>query len=223
LEDLNHAESLGSKAVLLYQLRARANKKLWNDEEARRDMDRALTLTPTDEENLVARGLAHEENGDMEAALADFTQVVQQYPYSAAGLRDQASILSERLGRDREALEPLNRLIELYPAYARAWGARGVARARLGRRDDALADVTQALVLDPISGRSQEQAACAYALMSGEHLADRDEAFRFLCQALRRGHGWERLHQSGNLDLLRDDPRFAQLVDLCELLQLGVQ
>ncbi len=221
LEDLNHAESLGSKAVLLYQLRARVNKKLLHDEAARRDMDLALTLTPADEENLVARGLAHEENGDKEAALADFTQAVQKYPYSAASLRDQAWILSEKLGRDREALAPLNRLIELYPAYARAWGARGVVRARLGWRDDALADVQQSLILDPVSGRSQEQAACVHALLSGESLSDRNEAFRFLCQALRKGRGWERLHQSGNLDLLQEDPRFAELVRTSELMQLS--
>jgi eukaryotic-like serine/threonine-protein kinase len=221
LEDLNKAESLGSNAVLLYYLRTRVNKKLWNDEQARRDMDRALTITPADEENLVARGLAREENGDMEGALADFTQVVQQNPNSAAGLRDQASVLSEKLGRDSEALAPLNRLIELYPAYARAWGARGVVRARLGWRDDALTDVHKALELDPVSGRSQDQAACAYALTSGQHPADRDEAFRFLSVALRKGRGWERLHASGNLALLQTDQRFAELVRIAELLQMG--
>jgi eukaryotic-like serine/threonine-protein kinase len=223
LEDLNHAESLGSKSVLLYQLRARVNKKLWNDEAARRDTGLALAIPPTDEENLVARGLAHEDNGDMEAALADFTQVVQQYPYSPAGLRDQASVLAEELGRDREALAPLNRLIELYPSYAGAWGARAVARARLGWRSDALADIQTALQLDPVSGRSQEQAAFVYALTSGAYPQDRDEAFRFLCQALRKGRGWDSLHQSRNLALLRDDPRFAELVRTSELVQLGGQ
>ncbi len=221
LEDLNHAKGLGSTSVLLYYLRARVHKKLWNDEEARRDMGRALRQTPGDEEGLVARGLAHEEGGDVEGALADFTQVVRRYPRSAAGLRNQAAMLSERLGRDREALAPLNRLIELYPAYARAWGARSVVRARLGLRDDALADVHKALELDPVSGRSQDQAACAYAQTGGDRPADRDEAFRFLYQALRKGYSWDRLQESGNLAPLRTDPRFAELARTSELLQTG--
>ena len=94
MEDLNYAESLGSKSVLLYQLRTRVNKKLGTTRQPRRDMDLALAIPPTDEENLVARGLAHQDNGDMEAALADFTKTVQQFPYSAAGFRDQASVLT---------------------------------------------------------------------------------------------------------------------------------
>ena len=101
----------------------------------------------------MARGLAHEENGDMEAALADFTQAVQVYPDSVAGLRDQASVLSEKLGRNREALAPLNRLIELYPAYARGVGRGPWCGRGLGWRDEALADVQKALELDPVSGR----------------------------------------------------------------------
>jgi tetratricopeptide (TPR) repeat protein len=221
LEDLNKAESLGSTAVALYCLRTLVHKKLSNDGEARDDMGRALAQAPDDEEGLVARGLAHEEDGDMEAALADFTEAVQRYPRSAAGLRDKAFILSDKLGRDREALAPLDRLIELYPAYARAWGARGVVRARLGLRDDALADVQKALQLDPVSGRSQDQAACAYALTAANHPTDRDEAFRFLCQSLRKGRSWDRLPDSTDLAPLRSDPRFAELVRTSELLQMG--
>ena len=98
LADLDRAEKLGSKTALLYYLRTRVQKKLGNDVEAGRDLDRALELSPEDEENLIARGLAHQEDGDMEAALADFTKAVQKYPHSAAGLRDKASVLSEKLG-----------------------------------------------------------------------------------------------------------------------------
>ena len=127
-------------------------------------------------------------------------------PNSAAGFEDQASVLAEQLGRNREALAPLDRLLELYPAFARAWGARAVVRARLGLRDDALADVRKALELDPASGRSQDQAACAYALTSGEHEADRDEAFRFLCQALQKGYGWEQLARGRGPGALAERP-----------------
>ncbi len=219
LTDLNNAETLGSQAVLLYFLRATAHKALRNDEESRRDMARAFALAPDDEENMVARGLAHEADGDMDAALADFTEVVRRFPNSPAGLRDKASVLSEKLGRDREALPALNRMIELYPAYARAWGARGVVRARLGMRDEAFADVKKALELDPVTGRSQGQAAYAYALTGQDHPEDHEEAVRFLAQSLRKGYGWDKFADNVNLTPLRDDPRFTELVRASKLLQ----
>ena len=131
LEDLDAAEELGSTAVLLYYLRAAAHQRLGHDVSARRDLDRVLKLTPDDEEGFVARGMARAADGDAEGALADFTEAVKRNPNSVPGLQDQARIL-ESLGRNREALAPLGRLIELYPAYAGARGARAVVRARLG-------------------------------------------------------------------------------------------
>ena len=113
----------------------------------------------------------------------------------------------------------MNRLIELYPAYARAWGARAVVRARLGWRDEALADVKKALELDPVSGRSQGQAAFAYAVMAPDRPADREMAFRFLGQALRLGYGWDDLADSDNFAPLRKDPRFTTLVLMSKLLR----
>ena len=56
LDDLDAADELGSKAVLLYYLRAAAHQRLGHDISARRDLDRVLKLTPDDEAGFTARG-----------------------------------------------------------------------------------------------------------------------------------------------------------------------
>ena len=226
LDDLNEAEELGSKAVLLYYLRALAHQRLGHDVSARRDLDRVLKLAPEDEDGFVARGVARASDGDAEAALADFTEAVKVNPGSVAGLRDQAGMLADRLGRNEEALAPLDRLVELYPAFAWAHGARAVVRARLGRGDDALADVKKARELDPASGQVLYQAASAYALVGRDRLggaADRAEAFRLLCQALQRGYGWDQVAADADLESLRNDPRYGDLAHAAGLLQAGAR
>ena len=217
LEDLDQAEEHGSTAPMLYYLRAQVHGRLKHDISARRDLDRLLRMTPTDEEGFVSRGVARASDGDMKAALDDFTQAVKLNPNSVPGLQDQASILAEQLGRNREALAPLDRLLELYPAFARARGARAVVRARVGMRDEALADVQKALELDPGNGETLYQAASVYALTGRE--ADRAEAFRLLCQALQKGRGWEGLRTDADLASLRDDARFNDLTRTAGLLE----
>ena len=61
----------------------------------------------------------------------------------------QAALLSQRLGRDREALELFGRLVAAHPGSARYLSNRGVARARLGMKEQALADLRGAIALDP--------------------------------------------------------------------------
>jgi len=150
--------------------------------------------------------------------LKDFTEAVKLNPNSAGGLQDQASILADRLGRNAEALAPLDRLLGLYPDFARARGARAVVRARLGRRDDALDDLNKARQLSPDDGTVLCQAAMVHAILGRDREADRAEAFRLLCQALQKGCGWDALGDA-DLDSLRNDPRFGELAHTAGLLQ----
>ncbi len=122
VDDLNQAEELGSKSVLLYYFRAATQQRMGHDVSARRDLDRVLHLTPDDEEGFVARGMARASDGDSEGALADFSEAVKRNPNSVTGLQDQAHMLSEALHRNREALAPLDRLVDLYPTFAGGHG-----------------------------------------------------------------------------------------------------
>ena len=140
LDDLDRAEELGSTAAMLYYQRMQVHRRLGHDMSARRDLDHLLRLTPTDEKGFVARGLARAADGAMKAALDDFTRAVELNPNSVPALQDQAAVLAEQLGRNRKALAPLDRLLELYPAFARRGapgrgaGAAGDARRGRGRR-----------------------------------------------------------------------------------------
>ena len=220
LDDLDRAEELGSTAAMLYYQRMQVHRRLGHDMSARRDLDHLLRLTPTDEKGFVARGLARAADGAMKAALDDFTRAVELNPNSVPALQDQAAVLAEQLGRNREALAPLDRLLELYPAFARR-GRWAVVRARLGMRDEAVADAQKALELNPGSGEALYQAASVYALSGRDREADRTEAFRLLCQALQRGQGWDQLRQDDDLTTLRTDPRFNDLKRTAGLLQTG--
>jgi eukaryotic-like serine/threonine-protein kinase len=221
LGDLNEAEELGSKAILLHYMRARVQQRLGRDISARRDLDWVLRQAPTDEEGFVSRGVARASDGDMKAALDDFAQAVKLNPNSVAGLQDQASVLAEQLGRNQEALAPLDRLLELYPAFAQARGTRAVIRARLGLADEARADALKARELDPDGGAVRFQTACVYSLLGRERETDKAEAFRLLCQALQKGYGWEQLVHDEDLAPLRNDPRFTDLTRTAGMLQAG--
>ena len=69
-------------------------------------------------------------------------------PRSLAGWQNRAHVLAERLGRTREAIAALDRVLALHPEQVPALAARGVLHARLGRRTEALRDAKAALSRD---------------------------------------------------------------------------
>ena len=223
LDDLNQAEELGSKAILLYYVRMEVHMRMGHQVSSRRDLDRVLRLTPDDDTGFIARGVARAGDDDPEGALDDFTEAVKVNPNSAPGLQDQVQILAESLHRNREALAPLDRLVELYPTLARYRGARAVIQARLGMRDEALTDIKQARQLDSDNAVVLYQAASTYALLErGE--ADRTEAFRLLCRALQKGYDWTEVeHDDADLASLRKDPRYGDLARTARLLRLNAE
>jgi serine/threonine protein kinase len=148
--------------------------------------------------------------GEPEAALDDFAQALRVNPRSAAALQHQAYVLAERLHRPEEALQALDRAVELLPESGEVRGGRGVLLARLGRRDDAHRDARDALARDPGPAR-RYQAASVYALTARARPEDRAEALHLLAGALRDGYGHDRLAADGDLDALRDQPEFRRL------------
>lgn len=69
-------------------------------------------------------------------------------PGAGAGQNLSAALLYERLGRNQEALAILDRLVRSHPGEARYLSDRGVVRALLGRRPEAVADLRRAIALD---------------------------------------------------------------------------
>ena len=130
----------------------------------------------------------------------------------------------KRRGRPR-AYQPevaLDRALDLYPDYVPARSGRGVLLARLGKRDAALSDAREALRRDTKTP-TLYQAAGIYALTSQQAPDDRREALRLLAAALRQGFGFDLLAIDHDLDPIRDDPEFRDLVAAAQALTAGAR
>jgi tetratricopeptide (TPR) repeat protein len=216
-QDFTEAMDRGGQATRLHFLRSRVREKRGDKEGARRDYQEGLRREPADEKSWLARGFANLST-DPEAALADFEQALRLNPRSLSGLQNKAHVLAEKLGRNREALDVLDRAVELYPDSAPLRGGRGVLLARFGRRDAALRDGEEALLRDPGAARVY-QVACIYALTSANHSDDRLRAFQLLSSALRKGYGLDLLDTDHDLDALRSQPEFRRLTDAARALR----
>jgi serine/threonine protein kinase/Tfp pilus assembly protein PilF len=216
-EDLTRALERGSPPTRLYFARAKVREKLGDVEGARKDRAEGLRLTPTDEKSWVARGYALMSK-DPHAALADFEEALRINPRSPLALQNKAYVLADKLGRNKEALDVMNKAVELNPDSGQAHGGRGVLLARLGERDAAIRDAEDARAHDPSPLRLY-QIACIYALTSSTHPDDRQQAIELLSTALRKGFGFPLLETDADLAPLREHPEFRRLVDAARALQ----
>lgn len=86
--------------------------------------------------------------GEPDRAFAAATMALTLAPDDPALLLDRALALGAT-GRYAEAVEDLDRAVELEPSRAEAWALRGAAKRQLGRTDEAERDVARALSLAP--------------------------------------------------------------------------
>jgi serine/threonine protein kinase/tetratricopeptide (TPR) repeat protein len=216
IQDLTQALQLGAPYTRVYFMRARVRQMAGDQAGAQRDFTEGLRQTPTDEKSWIARGFA-KLPADLPGALADFEKAAELNPRSLAALQNQAHVLS-KLGRNQQALQVLDRVVELYPDYVPARAGRGVLRARLKQRKEALEDADDALARD-FGAATQYQVAGIFALTSQQEADDRHEALRYLSSALRRGFGFDLLEGDKELDPIRDRPEFRKLVNAARALQ----
>ncbi|MBI2372682.1 MAG: tetratricopeptide repeat protein [Deltaproteobacteria bacterium] len=106
------------------------------------DLDRALELAPYSAVAHLTRGDVHEKLGDRPRAQKDFTRAVELDPSSPVARHRRALLIWER--DPRTALADLNRVFELLDSYPPAHLDRARVLMKLGRLDDALADLEQA-------------------------------------------------------------------------------
>ncbi|HST50274.1 tetratricopeptide repeat protein [Jatrophihabitans sp.] len=86
--------------------------------------------------------------GQLEEAVADYSQAIAQDPNYAPYHFDRGSVL-HRLGRDAEAIAEFEEAMRLSPPLPEAYYNRGDIRAEQGDLDGALADFGYALELNP--------------------------------------------------------------------------
>jgi eukaryotic-like serine/threonine-protein kinase len=215
-QDLTEALERGGP-TRLYFLRARIREKRGAKDGAKDDYEEGMKRPPTDEKSWLARGF-YLIGRDPQAALADFDEALRINPASADALQNKAHVLAEKLGRNQESLQVLNKSLELYPDSVKARGGRGVLHARLGQREPALRDAEETLRRDASPPRLY-QVACIYALTSKEQPEDRFRAFQLLSSALTKGYGFNLLETDTDLNPIRSAPEFRRLVEAARALR----
>ena len=116
-------------------------------------------------------GLALQDVGRHEEALAQFDRVLALNPANALALLYRGNLLTDA-GLFPQALESYDRLLQLAPRYDEAWFRRGAALWQMDRPEDAAASYAKALDCNP--GRFSAAFNSGTALLKLERY---DEAF----------------------------------------------
>ncbi len=173
--------SRGRREVILggWSLRQRDN------EAAAEWFRRALVIDPGNVNALNLLGHIHLEAGDAGEAAALFGRAAAGRPDK---LEFQDSLLQALLaaGRFEQALERTDHLCDLYPERYRGWMARGIALARLDRRQEAATALARA---DSLAQEQPQWSPSSYELafdrgMILAHLGERRRAAEFFARAL---------------------------------------
>jgi serine/threonine protein kinase/tetratricopeptide (TPR) repeat protein len=208
--DFTAALDRGAPPIQVYLYRAQVREKLKNADGAAADRRAAARLSPEQEGDYIARGMANLK-ANPEEALADFRAAAERNPRSLAALKNQIHVLADRLERTEDALAAATRLTECYPDSAQARVTRAVLLARLGRRDDAHAEAEKARRLSKDADITY-RAACVYALTSAAHPGDQTKALDLLRKAVKDGpHAAAGIRTSRDLKPLHDSPQFREI------------
>ena len=111
-------------------------------------IDTSIGMTPTDAEVHYTRGALANQMQDNTTALKEFEQAVSLRPRDYY-LWLELALTRDRLGDQPGALSALNESMRLAPYYARPRWLRGNVLFRMGRYDEAFADLRQATTSDP--------------------------------------------------------------------------
>jgi tetratricopeptide (TPR) repeat protein len=103
---------------------------------------------PVSAEDYFFSGDAKQSKGDLDGALADFSEAILLKPNFAPAFRWRGAIKALK-GDSSEAIADFNKAIELNPSYGDAYYSRGLARQKKGDLDGAIADYTKAFELNP--------------------------------------------------------------------------
>jgi|GEM_PF-5539892 len=107
-----------------------------------------LAQNPQDAAALRARGIARDEGGDRESAIADFDEVIRLKPEDGAAFYDRAVAWAAKGDTDK-AMADYDRAIALDPANYYAFNNRGVLLKMKRNFDRAIADFSEAYRLKP--------------------------------------------------------------------------
>jgi tetratricopeptide (TPR) repeat protein len=161
--------------------------------EAEQALQGALRDHPENVNLLQAEAIRRASHGEYDEAIAAFTHIVQLDPENGRALNNLATLLAEKPNRRAEALEVIQRAINLSGRQASLLDTQGTIYLKLGQADQAIVSLEEATAGGIADARFYLHLAAAY------HLALRDEdALRMLKEA--QAFGFEKF-------LLTEDDR----------------
>ncbi|MBM4328203.1 MAG: hypothetical protein FJ118_13690 [Deltaproteobacteria bacterium] len=168
--DLVNADDANYPKVLISRAHAYLEKNAL--QEAWNDVQEALTTAGDDGVLVVGalhvRGYIKLKKGNEQAAINDFTEAIKtghdDLPLRAKSFANRAIVLINA-GRADQAISDLNKALELYPDYAFAYAARGMAHLKDDRVRKARLDSEKALSMNP-DKRTAELAEKVLKLLS---------------------------------------------------------
>ncbi len=220
IADLTTAIDANVMETRVYFIRARLRRQTGDDEGAASDHAEGLRRTPRDEASWIARGIAKLKD-DPEGALGDFEQAARLNPRSTHAMQNIAHVLSESLQRNEDALVPMSQLVEASPEDQLTRINRGVLLARLGRKEEAIADAEFAVEGDPPAAVTY-RVACLYALLANQDGGEscKDLALSSLRLAFQDQPTWVTTAvRDSDLQSLREDAEYRRLVSAALILQ----
>lgn len=169
LEALEAAQEKGLPSVSLHRLAAQLHQQLGDQEEARKQQEMALRVTPTSSQDWVDRGLLNLSR-DPRMAAEDFENAIRLEPQSVDAHQKLAHVYSEYLGDPQRACGYLDSLVLLAPDQPTHRAGRAVLLARRGQWKPMIEDLRVLESLRSDDPMVQYQIASAYALAAPQML-----------------------------------------------------
>jgi serine/threonine protein kinase/predicted Zn-dependent protease len=210
IDDLNWIVHSGQAGPRVFSLRSQIHAAMNEREKAIEDRKLALLAPARDADDWVSLGVLKIQQAPT-AALQDFAQALRLSPRNVAARFNTAHVQSEVLHDNEAAITTLSTLIEARLGGTSAVASRGILEARLGRRQDALADAVWAAQTQP-TALEMLQIAGIYALTSTQ-TNDDQLALSWLARALSMDPTLGKMAQADpDLIRLRELPAFEVLV-----------
>jgi adenylate cyclase len=176
----------------------------------------ALQLDPLNYEAWYFYGRSKVHEGDLPRALELFQGAARVRPedYQSVLLQPQIYLSlgqpEKAIEATRTGLERARRILELNPDDIRAWNLGAFALLRLGHKEEAGQWMQRSMDAAPRDSIVHYNATCFFAL-AGEKEKALDCLERCLMKVGNISREW--LEHDSDLDVLRSDPRFREIVD----------
>lgn len=150
LVTLNDAVAMAPNSVVALRNRAKVLSAIGKHEEALAVRERIIELDSTDINNLYLHALTSMMLNDSTAATRDLTLMEATAPADVRTLRIRAQKLIAD-GRFLEAISTLNKIVSEEPA-SEIYSMRALCNLMLDRLNEASADISEGLAIDPLDG-----------------------------------------------------------------------